>query len=165
MSKINWKDVEAEYVSSELSYRDIAEKYKISASRVSAVGKKQGWVKKRNDYRANVAQVTLHNARTTDIKNKSQKLNNLIEAGDKLCEEINKALKDPSQLYRQILRNANGADSVKVTKKLDTKALRDIASTISTMNETIRALNDLTDDEDDESVTIEIIEGKKEWAQ
>ncbi len=33
------------------------------------------------------------------------------------------------------------------------------------MNDTIKQLNDLTEDEDKENVEIKIIEGKKEWAQ
>lgn len=33
------------------------------------------------------------------------------------------------------------------------------------MNDTIKQLNDLTEDEDKKSVEIKIIEGKKEWAQ
>ena len=123
------------------------------------------WVKKRDKYRSNVAQATLQNARTTDIKNKSQKLNNLIEAAEKLAVKLNEALDDPEQLYRQILRTSSGAESVRITKKLDTRALKDFASTISTMNDTIKQLNDLTEDEDKKNVEIKIIEGKKEWAQ
>lgn len=165
MSKIDWKEMKNEYICSEMSYRALAEKYKIAPSRVSAVGKKQNWVKKRDTYRSNVAQVTLHNARATEIKNKSQKLNNLIEAADKLAVKLNEALDDPEQLYRQILRTSSGAEAVRTTKKLDTRALKDFASTISTMNDTIKQLNDLTEDEDKKNVEIKIIEGKKEWAQ
>ena len=33
------------------------------------------------------------------------------------------------------------------------------------MNDTIKQLNDLTEDEDKKNVEIKIIEGKKEWAQ
>ncbi len=105
MSKVDWKELENEYVCGEMSYRALANKHKIAPSRVSAVGKKQNWVKKRDKYRSNVAQVTLQNARATDIKNKSQKLNNLIEAADRLAFELKKALDDPEQLYRQILEN------------------------------------------------------------
>ena len=43
--------------------------------------------------------------------------------------------------------------------------MKDFASTISTMNDTIKQLNDLTEDEDKKNVEIKIIEGKKEWAQ
>ena len=164
MSKVDWKELENEYVCGEMSYRALANKHKIAPSRVSAVGKKQNWVK-RDKYRSNVAQATLQNARTTDIKNKSQKLNNLIEAADKLAVKLNEALDDPKQLYRQILRTSSGAESVRITKKLDTRALKDFASTISTMNDTIKQLNDLTEDEDKKNVEIKIIEGKKEWAQ
>lgn len=165
MSKVDWKELENEYVCGEMSYRALANKHKIAPSRVSAVGKKQNWVKKRDKYRSNVAQVTLQNARATEIKNKSQKLNNLIEAADRLAFELKKALDDPEQLYRQILRTSSGAEAVRTTKKLDTRALKDFASTISTMNDTIKQLNDLTEDEDKKNVEIKIIEGKKEWAQ
>ena len=152
MSKVDWKELENEYVCGEMSYRALANKHKIAPSRVSAVGKKQNWVKKRDKYRSNVAQATL-------------KLNNLIEAADKLAVKLNEALDDPEQLYRQILRTSSGAESVRITKKLDTRALKDFASTISTMNDTIKQLNDLTEDEDKKNVEIKIIEGKKEWAQ
>lgn len=165
MSKVDWKELENEYVCGEMSYRALANKHKIAPSRVSAVGKKQNWVKKRDKYRSNVAQVALHNARTTEIKNKSQKLNNLIEAADQLAFELKKALDDPDQLYRQIFRTSTGAEVVMTTRKLDTRALKDFASTISIMNDTIKQLNDLTEDEDKKNVEIKIIEGKKEWAQ
>ena len=140
MSKVDWKELENEYVCGEMSYRALANKHKIAPSRVSAVGKKQNWVKKRDKYRS-------------------------IEAADKLAVKLNEALDDPEQLYRQILRTSSGAESVRITKKLDTRALKDFASTISTMNDTIKQLNDLTEDEDKKNVEIKIIEGKKEWAQ
>ena len=45
MSKVDWKELENEYVCGEMSYRALANKHKIAPSRVSAVGKKQKWGK------------------------------------------------------------------------------------------------------------------------
>ena len=84
MSKVNWEQIEVEYIAGSMSYRDIAEKYSVAQSRVSKVAAENKWYLKRKKYRANVAQNSLSNARVRTVKENTEKLTNLIKAADKM---------------------------------------------------------------------------------
>lgn len=49
--RLDWSKIETEYVTTNLSYTQLAEKHKIDRKLVCAAGKREGWVKKRKEYR------------------------------------------------------------------------------------------------------------------
>lgn len=50
---IDWKTIETEYVTTDISHRQLAEKYEIGRSRLSQYASKEKWSEKRDKYRAN----------------------------------------------------------------------------------------------------------------
>lgn len=166
MSKVIWEDIEAEYISSDLSYRQIAEKYKLAKSRVAKVGAEKGWAKKRKTYRANVAQATLSNTRVLKIRENSEKLTELLKAADKMAGFLNDAMNYPDSFYKQILMKGE-CQVIEDTEKLDTRAVKDIVTSIASMTTAVKELNNLIDEQNNSKngTQIEIIEGETEWAK
>lgn len=54
--KFDAKAAEHEYVTTQTSYRKLAEKYEVSATVIQKLGKEKGWRKKREEYNAKVMQ-------------------------------------------------------------------------------------------------------------
>ncbi len=50
---IDWKTIETEYVTTDISHRQLAEKYGIGRSRLSQYASKEKWKEKRDKHRAN----------------------------------------------------------------------------------------------------------------
>lgn len=166
MSKVVWQELEAEYVSSDLSYRELAERHGLAKSRVAKVGAENRWVEKRKVYRTNVAQSSLQNARVSNIRKNTNKLNELISAAEKMSGFLNDALDHPDSFYKHILMTSSGKQVIEDTDKLDTRAVRDIVTSISNMTSAVKEMNELINENENDSRgnQIEIIEGNRKWA-
>ena len=51
MATLDWKRIENEYVTGQVSYQDLADRYQVSKKQVERWGKSAGWVAKRHDFR------------------------------------------------------------------------------------------------------------------
>lgn len=168
MGKVIWEELEAEYISSDMSYSQLAVKYHLAKSRVAKVGAEKGWVKKRKIYRTNVAQNALSNARVINVRKNTEKLTELVNAADKMSGFLNDIMDYPDSFYKQILTDSEGCQEVKDTEKLDTRAVRDIVTSITNMTTAVKQLNTLLEDKENDKesgMTIKLIEGKAEWAK
>ena len=84
-SKYNWDEIENEYVTGNLSYRELAEKYnKVSEHRIQKVGRTRKWVKKRREYRDSL------NAEVRDEKKKNTVLekSRFDELTTRVCDTV-----------------------------------------------------------------------------
>lgn len=81
----DWQAIKTEYITTDTSYRKLAEKYGISRVQVSNVGKSEGWVELRRQHLADTLSKTLdavasaEAARTARILTLADKLLNKIE--------------------------------------------------------------------------------------
>lgn len=57
--KVNWDKIKNEYVTSRLSYKDLAKKYDVPLPTVRDRGKREKWVAERKKYRSKVVSKTL----------------------------------------------------------------------------------------------------------
>jgi hypothetical protein len=80
----DWKAIKTEYITTDTSYRKLAEKYGVSRIQIGNVGKKEGWVELRRQHLAKTL------ARTIDaISNKQvDRAANLISVADILLEKV-----------------------------------------------------------------------------
>ena len=143
MTKINWDDLEAEYIAGDMSYRELAKAHKLSKSAVSKAGKERNWTKKRDNYRTNVAQASLHNARIKQISNNTDRLNSLIDTADQMTLYLNDIMYDKDQFTRLILRDGEGGEYVSDTNKIDTRAVRDVVHAIAELSGAVKGLNEI----------------------
>ena len=134
-----WEQIEAEYITTKISYRDLAEKYGISASTLMKRGTKYKWADKRKRYRQSVVTKAASKARNKE----SSKLANLQRAADGMGEVIAGILKDTQQFNRHIVQTRDGDiwdAEERVYKKFDTKAIRDITTSIKELTTAVRNL-------------------------
>lgn len=104
----DWTAIKTEYITTEASYRDLAQKYGVSRNQLGKVGKEEGWVELRRQHRDNkvsktVAAVEAAEAnRARKMQTVANKLLNKIDAlvdrcdllSDKTIRSLAAALKD-----------------------------------------------------------------------
>lgn len=142
-----WVEIRKRYVTSDLSYRQIAQEFKVSATAVAKHGKNEAWQEKRKKHRSSIAQ----KAEEKIAKKEGNKLADLIIAADNMAAVINKAMEDSEQFNRFLVTestidkegNMKSQKKEKVFKKIDTKAVRDMTAAIKDLTQTIRSLNDI----------------------
>lgn len=80
----DWKAIKTEYITTDTSYRKLAEKYGVSRIQIGNVGKKEGWVELRRQHLAKTL------ARTIDAISDKQvdRAANLISVADILLEKV-----------------------------------------------------------------------------
>lgn len=126
----SYDKAQTDYITGELSQRDIAKKYGLTIRQVSKVAVERHWVKQRQEFRAGTLSTALKKAAERQGE----------QYADELCVLssvigiVKKSLEDPEQLYKYIASEAQGDGSsmttVKTMSKLDTKAARDIVATV-----------------------------------
>ena len=136
--RINWAKIKAEYVSSTISYKDLAAKYKVSRGDLSARGSREGWVEQRRQHREEVVAET---CRKTAEK-ESERLAKIGQVATRALDIAMQALEDEEQFYRYLVTEGRGMgeyETVERTyKKLDTKGLRDITTTLRELTGVLR---------------------------
>lgn len=81
---MDWAALETEYITTSVSLRALAEKYKISEFKLKKRSKVEGWVGKRNQYRAKSVQKTIE--RTSDLTAEANAI--LYEAAKSWAETL-----------------------------------------------------------------------------
>ena len=95
---MDWNKIKTEYVTSDTSYRLLAEKYGVSRVQIGNVGKKEGWVELRRQHLDSVLTKGLEKE-TEKAANRLARVNDLT---DRLLDKIDRAI---MELDLQIARN------------------------------------------------------------
>ena len=123
---LDWTGIEMEYITGTASYRELAERYGVSATAVSKHAIKGGWQEKRSQHRAEA----MAQAKEDAVAVQTLSFRALCETHELLTHAALTIAQDAEQFRRYILR---GKDAQ--FKKADAQALRS----------TVAALSDLTD--------------------
>lgn len=141
--RYDYTQAELEYITSKCSYAFLSEKYEIPLTSLTKYARDNEWVLKRKKHCENIV------AKTADkiVTKKSDKMAALITAADKTAQIIENALEDENQLFRYIVTENTGYFDQKTSeytfKKMDTRALRDIVSSLKDLTTVIRNLNEI----------------------
>lgn len=139
----DYSQAETEYVTTKCSYAFLSEKYKIPLTSITKYAKENQWRDKRKKYCENI--VAKSSAKIA--KQQANKMASLINASDRAAKAIESALADKDQLYRYVVTENTGDFYQKTSeytfKKMDTKALRDIVSSLKDLTAVIRNLNEI----------------------
>lgn len=123
---VDWKKIKTEYITTEISYRALAEKYSVSMSTLSKYAAKHNWPTQRQKHRDKV--VTDAAAR---IGNREvNQLYKVAKASDRLSSYIAKVTRQTENLERE-------------GGKPDTKAIRDLTASLRDLTAVIRDVYDL----------------------
>ena len=95
---VDWNAIKTEYITTDTSYRVLAEKYNVSRVQIGNVGKKEGWVELRRRHLDSVLTKGLEKE-TEKAANRLARVNDLT---DRLLDKIERAI---MELDLQIARN------------------------------------------------------------
>lgn len=123
---MNWKEIKTEYVTSDIGYRELAEKHSVSFSTLSKYAAKHQWPTYRKKYRDKVVTDAATKIGTKEVN----RLAKVAEASDRLSRYIAKVTKETSLIERK-------------EGKPDTKAIRDLASSLRDLTAVIRDVYEL----------------------
>ena len=85
---MDWEKIKQEYITSNLSYRKLADKYEAPLSSLMARGSREGWVELREQFKSETIAKTI--ARGSDAK--SKRAVSVTSAADRLLDEVVKLI-------------------------------------------------------------------------
>jgi hypothetical protein len=82
----DWQKIKTEYITTDISYRKLAEKYGLDQATIARRAKKEDWVSKRQHH----ADKTQAKILSADTKNKADRAARLMTVADKLLQKVEK---------------------------------------------------------------------------
>ena len=156
----DWQKIKTEYITTNTSYRKLAQKYGVHYNAVANRAKQEGWISQRNQYCDSTVTKTVN-----AISNKQvDRAANLISVADQLLEKVKSLLETDAEVLSdtQSMKHISG-----VLK--DIKEIQMIRSDADMREQEARIANLRKQAEREETQTDVVItfgtEGKKEWAE
>lgn len=138
--KWQWPRVRHAYITGQLGYHALCEKYGIPYGTLSKVARNEGWAADRKKYRSDVAQEALERARAREVDH----LEALRESADSLAGAVQRITAAEDQLYMHtgIVRDSDGAETIEETRlsAINSKTLRDLAASVRELTQAMRNL-------------------------
>lgn len=135
-AKVRWEVLENEYISSRISYKGLAEKYKITQRQVENYGSEHNWVQKRRDFIGEVSENVKNALINDETNNQLDYLAEIGEASKKIIEAVTSAVKDKDQFFKRCFYSEEQNKVVEyTTDKIDGAAV----------NQVLKALEKVTD--------------------
>lgn len=101
----DWQKIKTEYITTEISYRKLAEKYGLDQATIARRAKKEDWVSKRQHH-ADKTQAKILNA---DTKNKADRAARLMTVADKLLKKVEMTVDQEGFLSAGAIKNLSDA--------------------------------------------------------
>lgn len=124
----DWDKIKTEYVTGDMSYAELAEKYGMTKNFLSNYASKHKWYDERKKYRTRIVNKTIKKKEAEEVK----QMTKLKGITCNLTGMVNEVSKRSDQLYKHIVteRNELGAEHQEVREldKVDTKMLRDLTA-------------------------------------
>ena len=86
----DWQAIKTEYITTETSYRKLAEKYGVSYVQIGNVGKEENWVELRKQHLDSILTKSLE----ADTRKKVDRAKRLREAADRLLDKVERAINE-----------------------------------------------------------------------
>jgi len=134
--KPNWDELKTEYATTDISYRELSEKYGIPLKTLADSGRKNDWVNARRQVRNKVALKTTQLA----IDERAKHLANIASSADKMANVIHSVMDDTEQFFRRIDMTTG---EEKISKKVDSKAVRELTAAMKDLTAVLRNVYDI----------------------
>lgn len=124
--QVDWEAIKAEYVTTNISQKKLAEKYGVSRNAVQYRCAVERWGEQRREHRDRVMEKT--SQRMSDAA--AERMALLMGGTDKLLTAVLESLEDGEQFHRYLVKVKEDGDSFtreEVFRKADTKAMKDTA--------------------------------------
>jgi len=122
--KVDWGPIEREYIRGRMTLEKLAEKYQISESMIQKASSRRNWTEKRRNYAENVQEKALARAQARDART----IETLCDGISRAARELKAAAGDIDTLHGRVISDGDGGVTEVRTRKLDTKALRDLTA-------------------------------------
>ena len=138
-----WDKIRTEYITSDLSLKDISEKYGVQQRLVNTKSAEQGWVDQRKKYNAKVVEKAVNKVATK----RANQLAKELAIADNISNVLKKALDDAEQFNRYIIDTTTRVDGTEIRtseektfEKVDMRALKDAAAALRLVEEMKRSM-------------------------
>ena len=139
----DWDKIRTEYITSDLSLKDISEKYGVQQRLVNTKSAEQGWVNQRKKYNAKVVEKAVNKVATK----RANQLAKELAIADNISNVLKKALDDAEQFNRYIIDTTTRVDGTEIRtseektfEKVDMRALKDAAAALRLVEEMKRSM-------------------------
>ena len=139
----DWDKIRTEYITSDLSLKDISEKYGVQQRLVNTKSAEQGWVDQRKKYNAKVVEKAVNKVATK----RANQLAKELAIADNISNVLKKALDDAEQFNRYIIDTTTRVDGTEIRsseektfEKVDMRALKDAAAALRLVEEMKRSM-------------------------
>ena len=96
--KTNWIKIRNDYINGNDSYRELADKYKVSYQRICQVGSKEGWVEKRIEQHKKISVVTEQKTIEKIAEKQADLQSRFLDIGNKLLDKIEASINQSQQV-------------------------------------------------------------------
>lgn len=105
MAACDWLTLKTEYITTDISYRKLANKYHVPYSEISRIGKAEDWVGLRDQYRAELESKTIEKI----MKAEAARASKIYSVADKLLMKIEKMVDQDEPLSDRSIRALTAA--------------------------------------------------------
>lgn len=152
--KVDWEKIKTEYITGNISYRKLAEKYKIALTTLTSRAKKEKWYDEKLKSKDRIVRKAVQKAENRQANVYAKELTLL----NKLESHLDKALSDVDQFNRHIVSEGIG-EGMSVTEerlysKADMRALADAAKTLQLVEKMKKSMNNILSLEQQEQMAI-----------
>lgn len=159
MADINWNAIRTDYITSNVSYRDLEEKYGVCYRQIAKKGKAEGWGSQRSQHNHTVVTKILDD----DASQKVSSIERLESVADKVLDKVEAYIDacDPTEIDTQSMKHISGV----------LKDIKDVMRNRKDLQEQdarIAKLRKEAEKEDDSSTEVTITFGseeKRKWAE
>lgn len=134
--KVDWRKIKKEYVTTDISQRELSQKYSVSSSQIANHSKKEKWVEKRKQYQSKVYAKSVEKQEAKDI--------------DHLMK-VRSATESMSTVINTVLQKAEKMSGMNIGYAGE---IKDMTTAIKNLAVTIRDLYDLPNMQDRSSMDI-----------
>ena len=156
----NWNKIKTEYITTDTSYRKLAEKYGVHYNAIANRSKQEGWISQRNQHCDKTMTKTLDAISDKQVDRAA----NLISVADQLLDKVKSLL----ETNAEVLADTQSMKHISGVLK-DIKEIQMIRSE-SDMREQEARIKKLQKEAEQEDTNTEVVitfgsGGKKEWAE
>ena len=146
----DWAKIEAEYITSDTSYRKLADKYNVDQATIARKAKKEDWVSKRQQHISTTQAKVL----AADAQQKVDRASRLKSVADKLLDRVEDIVEYDQHLTASAIKNLSDAlKNIKEAQMIRT------AEDIEEQQARIAKLKKEVQDEDKRKAITVVLEG------
>ena len=101
----DWKKIKAEYITTDTSYRKLAQKYGLAESTIYARGGKEHWVEQKERHQSKTVAKTLDALSNREVDRAAR----LMTVADKLLKKVEQAVDDDHPMSANAIKNLSDA--------------------------------------------------------